>query len=150
MGDHLRKRIRAAIAEQLIGLPSIGDRVFRTRRYALSADNDLPAICIYTLTETVKTRTLAPPRLQDRILSVAVEVVSAATDDLDDQLDQICKDVEARMALDPELGGLSKDLWFESTEIKLTAAEGNQPTGSAVMKYSALYITREGAPDVSA
>lgn len=142
MADHLRTQIRDRVIELLRGLDTTEDRVFRSRMYPLD-EPDLPGICVYTLTEDSEIMNMGPTRHLQRQIDIAVEAVVQVTETLDDELDQICAEIEAAMGADPTLAGLAYDCILTRTAIGLQPVKGTErPTGSAVMTYRAIYRSR--------
>lgn len=148
MAYHVRRQIREAVAARVTGLAATASRVFQSRVYPLEA-TDLPGLLISTKSESVAEMDLVANPLLERQLVMLVEAVAQATADLDDTLDEICRQVEVAIATSSvaQLGG-AKAIVLESTEIELSS-EGEQPIGRATMQYRATYYTRETAPDVA-
>jgi hypothetical protein len=130
------------------GLATTRSNVYQSRAYALSPSSELPCLLIYTLGEDTSKLVLCHPGEQDRSISVAIEGIAAATEDLDDTLDQIAKEVEVKMATDFYLSNLAKNVQLTRTEIQFQAGDSPQPVGSVRMTWIVLTTTREGAPDV--
>lgn len=143
MADHVRKRIRDAVVTTLTGLTTTGSRVFRSRVYSVEAST-LPCLLVYTPSEIVdlETGTLDAPQ---RLLNVNVHGIVKATEDLDDDLDQIAKEVETAMRTDITLGGLSHGLDYSGYDTDLTS-EGDQPHGTITLTYIIKYRTPFGDP----
>jgi hypothetical protein len=148
MANHLRRQIREAAAAAVTGLTTTGARVFTSSVYALAV-TDLPALRVRTPREASAQRTLGAPRLLERTLRLEVEAVAQATADLDDALDQACKEVEIALAMPcAALAGLVKSVTLTDTEITLTG-EGEQPIGRAAMGFDVVYMAFENAPDAA-
>ena len=86
---HARKTIRDRIVSDLTGLTTTGSNVFKSRVYPI-ASNLLPGLAIYTLGEQIDYASIGAARLQQRVLSVSVDVYVKGTSNYDDTLDQIC------------------------------------------------------------
>ncbi|WVR18334.1 hypothetical protein y223_00054 [Bordetella phage PY223] len=148
-----RKAIRNAIAAVLMNNTNAGGSVFasRTRKIPASA---LPAILVYTRQETAEVFNESPRELE-RTLTVAIEVVARADDDLDDVLDDIGAQIERIISENQTPGGAS-DILYTGAEITLTD-EGNNQHGGCVMTYDATYYTLDvsegvegpGVPDAN-
>lgn len=102
VADHKRKLIRHALVAMLTTEDDDGifptdaeDRVFPNRTSALFS-SELPAIGVYTFSESVETMNEAP-RVYMRRPSIAIEIVAKDNDDLDDVLDDISAQVEYAM-----------------------------------------------------
>lgn len=148
MANHLRRRIREAVAGAITGLATTGSRVYQSRVYPLE-DADLPALRVTTLGETIDGWSVSAPRVQERHLRVSVEIVARAVADLDDTLDQAAKEVEVALAMPcAALAGIAKSITLQSTDIELDGAS-QRPTGHAAMVFDVFYMTAENAPDVA-
>lgn len=149
MANHLRRQIREAIATAVTGLATTAARVFQSRVYPLERGTDLPGLLVYSLTETSEGGSLGAPRLMTRVLRVQVVAIAEALADLDDQLDQICKEVEVALAMPvAALAGIAKSITLVSTDIELKGTSV-RPVGQAAMTYEVVYIAAEDAPDVA-
>lgn len=151
MSFHIRRQIREAAATLVTGLATSGTNVFQSRIRNLAAA-DLPALRVYTTPEDIEDS----PRqtgesdayLQHRNIEIRVEAVARVAANLDDTLDQMCKEVEVAIAADSTLGGLAKlHCALRRTEIDL---DGNTdvPAGKATMTFEVSALTMSNAPDV--
>lgn len=147
MANHVRRQIREAVATAVTGLTTTSTRVFQSRVYPLEP-GDLPCLVIRTLSETSEPTTIHGPRELLRVLSVQINAMAKATADVDDTLDQICKEVEIAIAADITLGGKCKSVTLTTTEIQLTGTS-EVPTGMASMVWDVDYYVMENAPDVA-
>jgi hypothetical protein len=147
MANHLRRQIREAIAIAVTGLPTTGARVYESRVYPLQ-DSNLPGLLVYTENETSERRTLAAPGLMVRTLRVVVRAVAKAASNLDDALDQICKEVEIALAMPNATVSMAKSITLVATDIEMQGT-AEKPTGHAAMTYEVVYIAAENAPDVA-
>jgi len=149
MANHLRRQIREAAATLLTGLATTGSNVFDSRVYPVR-DGQLPALRIFTQSETVEANTIGagPARLQERTLTLTVEGCIKATSGFDDTADAICKEVETAIAGDNTLGGKCKWVQLTSTEIELDG-ETEQPIVIVRLNFQVFYITALNAPDVA-
>ena len=114
MANHIRQQIREKFGTTLNGLTTTGSNVFESRVYPLE-NASLPALIIYTKSETSEPIVIGTQRLMSRELSVVVEGYAKATSNFDDTIDTISKEVEAAIAADRTLDGLAKDTYLEST-----------------------------------
>lgn len=147
MANHLRRQIREAVATAVTGLATTSTRVFQSRVYPLEAA-DLPCLMVRTLSEASEPATIHGPRELYRVLSLQVVAMARAVSDIDDTLDQICKEVEIALAVDITLGGKCKSVTLTSTTIELTGTS-ERPVGSATMVFDVDYYVMENAPDVA-
>lgn len=137
---HSRRQIRDAIVARLKSAnTNAGQNVFGSRAAPLFK-TQLPAILVYTKTETAEV-SIDSPREYQRNLVVALELVaSAKTEDLlDDALDDLAEQVEISMFAEETLGGLVTDTVLVETEIELLQ-EGEQPIGAAKISLSMPYF----------
>jgi hypothetical protein len=147
MTNHIRQQIREKFGTTLTGLTTTGSNVFESRVYPLE-NASLPALIIYTKSETSEPIVIGTQRLMSRELSVVVEGYAKATSNFDDTIDTISKEVEAAIAADRTLDGLAKDTYLESTEIEFNA-EGEKPLGYVSLTFLTNYYVKENAPDVA-
>ena len=147
MANHLRQQIRERIGTTLTGLSTTGSNVFQSRVYPLE-DTNLPALVIYTKSEESIPIDIGTNRTLERNLIVNIEGYVKATNNFDDQIDTICKEVESAMAVDVTLNNLAKDTFLESTEIEFNA-EGESPVGYVTLSYKIDYYCLELNPDVA-
>lgn len=147
MAYHVRRQIRDAVLAKLLNLATTGVNVFGDRVYPL-ADEELPALMIKTESESSQPNALMASRLMQRDLTINVSAYVKAVSNLDNTLDQICKEVEIALAADTSLGGLTKDLYLTATNMTLDGS-GEKPRGLTEMLFTASYYVRETAPDVA-
>jgi len=145
MSNHVRQQIREKFATQLNNLTTTGNRVFQSRVYPLET---VPALVIYTKSESSEPIVIGVDRLMSRELSVVVEGYAKATNNFDDITDTICKEVEEAIAADRTIDGLAKDCYLESTEIEFNG-EGEKPLGYVSMTFLTNYYVKETNPDVA-
>jgi hypothetical protein len=148
MANHLRRQIREAVATAVTGLATTGSRVFQSRVYPVQTA-ELPCLLIATRGEASAPATIHSPREVERTLQLEVVAVAKATADLDDVLDQICKEVEIALAM-PVAGltALAKSIALVSSDFELRG-EAEKPTGSATLVFEIDYFNLENAPDVA-
>lgn len=137
-----RARIRAHITARLLGSGVTKDRVYPTRIIPVHVKPDLPAILVYTLTETVEGFVSVAPPITDRRLQLAVEI-KVKGDRPDDQLDAIANLVEMIVLSDPGQSGLAVATTVVGTQFDFTD-EGEESFGSATVTFEVSYQTDEG------
>jgi hypothetical protein len=147
MANHLRRQIREAIGTAVTGLTTTTTNVFQSRVYPAETSK-LPCLLIFTRSETMEPETIHAPRSLSRVLTVEVNSVTKATADLDDSLDQICKEVEIALAAPSAVLALSDDIVLKSTEIEMAGTQ-EKPVGVARMVYDVSYHSLETTPDVA-
>lgn len=143
MANHVRRQLREAIAAAVTGLTTTGTNVFQSRLYPFSV-NDLPCLRIVSDGDQVQAQTVNHPYTQMRTTQITIEARAIATQDLDDTLDQICKEVEIAIS---SAAGIAKSMYLLGTRIEMEAL-GEQPIGVATMIYSKDLYTASNAPDV--
>lgn len=143
---HQRQAIREAVKAQLLNRTAAGARVFESRTVPFQR-LELPAIAVYTLSESVEIEGTAPRELK-RTMELAIEAhVSVRPDTtVDDALDALAEEIERAMHADQTLGGTAGDAVLSSTDVGISA-EGNRPTGVVGLTYSVTYRTY--APEAS-
>lgn len=138
---HQRKIIRAAVADILVSASTAaGSRVYPSRRLPLRR-LELPAIAVYTTTDTVSDGSAATaPRELQRQLSLVVECCVSATQDeaIDDLLDDIAEEVEAALHADPYFGDTCSDSVLADTSIDLDDS-GDRLVGVVQLTYTVTY-----------
>ena len=147
MANHIRQQIREYIGTTLTGLTTTGSNVYESRVYPLE-NARLPALIIYTKSETSEPIVIGTDRVMSRELAVVVEGYAKATSDFDDTIDTISKEVEQAIAADRTLDGKAKDTYLESTEIEFNG-EGEKPLGYVSLTFLTNYYVNEQNPDVA-
>lgn len=136
---HVRKQIRDRIVSVLTSnVTLVSSRVFATRIYGL-VTNELPAITVYTGSEASSLITIGSRSLQ-RSLSVMVDIYVRDLSDADDDVDEICVQVEEAIANDFTVNGLAKQAVLTATDIEFSG-EAEQPIGIARLTFTVRYDT---------
>lgn len=149
---HPRQTIRNAVVERLraplpdqscgsAGPTAAGCRVFSGRVRPLFP-KDLPAILVYARQERADpdSRAADGQRPLRRRLDLAVEIVAMAREDLDDALDSLAAQVEARLDGFEIPTHRTARLGLTDTEIDLVG-EGEQMLGAARLTWTITYYT---------
>ena len=147
MANHIRQQIREYFGTTLTGLSTTGANVYESRVYPIE-NTKLPALVIYTKSETSEPIVIGTDRVMSRELSVVVEGYAKATTNFDDTIDTISKEVEQAIAADRTLDGKAKDTYLESTEIEFNG-EGEKPLGFVSLTFISNYYVKEKNPDVA-
>jgi hypothetical protein len=142
---HVRQQIREHVGTILSGLTSTGNRVYQSRVWPLNADT-LPALLVYTTTESSDTDTMGPTLTLNRELVLIVEGYVRDITVYDDKIDTISSEVEVAMAADRTLGGKAKFSYLSGTEINYNG-EGDQPMGIVSLQFTIQYRTAVNDPD---
>jgi len=136
---HVRKQIRdkvASILKSNVGL--VKRRVYTTRVHPLN-DTNLPAISVYTGSETSQRMNLGVTDVI-RQLALEIDVYVRETSKFDDDVDAIAVQVEEAMAGNFTLDGLAKFVVLTSTQIQFDG-DADQILGVAKLTYSVQYVT---------
>lgn len=137
--SHARQQIREAVATLVTGLTTTESRVFQSRFYRLQA-SELPALLIYSTDESIDRETIGTGPYLRRELSIRIEGVVKALDNLDDTLDLVGEEVED--ALGGQLPAGVDDFRIQAVSLEYSG-EGEQPVGTIRMDYVARYQTAE-------
>ena len=143
--SHIRTRIRQNLVTTLTGLPNTGTNCFDTRVFAVH-EAVLPAICVYTMSESTRYPSMGPPRTLFKKMQCRIEVYVKMTDTYDEMVDQICADIEEALYTDLRRGGLAHDtrlLTFDSD----FSAQGDQPVMVGRLICEVDYFAVEGSPE---
>lgn len=136
---HVRKAIRDRFISTLTsGVSLVSSRVFGSRVYAVT-DAELPAITVYTGSETSDRLSMGLSDLT-RELSVEVDAYVKATDTFDDSVDAISVQIEEAIGGDFTVNGLAKHAFLVSTDINFSG-EAEQPIGIAKLTFNVRYVT---------
>ncbi len=146
------KQIRAAIADRLRNrIPAVGDAV-STNRADEVWDRHLPAIVVYTKSETLERVEQAPPSY-DCTARVVVEVLASDVDGspMDDQLDDVCQAVRDLLFLDPRLSVELPDMVRDAKLVSVDSTVedgGERLIAGARMTWEYVYVDEapEGDP----
>ena len=136
---HVRKQIRdkvASILKSNVGL--VKRRVYTTRVHPLN-DTNLPAISVYTGSETSQRMNLGVTDVI-RQLALEIDVYVRETSKFDDDVDAIAVQVEEAMAGNFTLDSLAKFVVLTSTQIQFDG-DADQILGVAKLTYSVEYVT---------
>jgi hypothetical protein len=143
---HQRTAIRNAVKALLLNHTSAAARVFSTRETPWERV-ELPGISIYTLEETVEPESgnTAPIELR-RTLQLAIEIAIKAKENIDDEIDAVCLQVEKAMHADETLNHTASMSVMGGTEISVVST-GQQLIGLARLIFTVTYFTY--APDAA-
>lgn len=103
-----------------------------------------PACGVYALSEESGAQDTSP-RTYKRTLSLAVEILHRAVDDMDDALDLQAEACELALLSDPTLGGAAEDCILTKTDVTIVR-EGDALHGSCRLTFEVAYRTDEPAP----
>lgn len=139
--SHIRQLIRANIVNTLVGNTSAGSNVFQTRYYPIE-QGKLPAIAVYTMSESTEYATISYPRRQNRTLSVGVEIFASASSNLDNTIDALAVQIEELLQVDPTRGGYAKNTDIVSFNADFDGS-GEKPVGIGRFQVQILYSNLE-------
>lgn len=117
--SHIRKQIRDKVARKLDFLNTTKRNIFKGRFYGIQAAK-LPALLIYTSSESAEVTTMGTGRNSDRILTLVVEGYAKSNAVIEDTLDQIAVEVEEALA-NTTLDGLIRDIEYNGYELDANA-----------------------------
>lgn len=136
----IKRQIKEAIKKLLFGKTNAKENVFISRSVPVDVD-DLPAILIYSTSETVRRFNEAPKDYQ-RELTVAVECLATGNDDddLDVKLEILGETVESLMEIDETLGDIVHKVELTGTGYTQDP-DGQSPLGSLVLQFAVTFYT---------
>lgn len=147
---HQRQLIREAIKAKLVNQTDAGDRVHLNRVVPLfdtTWHTELPAILIYTRTESATVDLSAPMRYQ-RVTSVVVDLLASLTDGqgVDNDLDDMADIVERLLLQDETLGGLVSSLVLSTSAMELRG-DGQMTVAAISIEFNATWYQYEPRED---
>lgn len=145
--SHVRQQIREYFQSQLTNLTTTGSNIYSTRLYPL-LNPKLPALLIYTQSESVSEQSFSKNRVQSRSLEVMVEGYVRALADFDDLIDTLSSEVETAILDDPTLGGLAINTELTSVVMNFSG-EAEQPVGTVGLTFTVQYRTETGQPETA-
>ena len=141
--SHVRQQIRDYVAGQLAGIAELSNNVFPSRVHQI---DKFPGALVYSLDEA--SEVVASGYHMQRELTVRVIGYVKINDTVDDELDDLSSVIEAKLAADPQFGGLAKTSFLNSTEIELTG-DGEEDAGTVTMNYVVIYMTAATDPQIA-
>lgn len=117
--SHIRTQIRNKVATALDRLTTTNRNVFKGRFYGLQSAK-LPALLVYTSSESAEVTTMGTGRNSDRILTLVVEGYAKSNAVVEDTLDKIAVEVEEALA-NETLDGLIRDIEYNGFELDANA-----------------------------
>ncbi len=147
MSDHVRKQIRNAVKGALQGLATTGDRVFVSRAYPIDRAK-LPGLLLYSPSEDSGREDSPTDSMRD--LTIQVHGISAISENLEDELDDIALEVEKAIDGLGEIGGLAKIYHgIQGTVSTIEGDDAEKPHGAIAIEFLYTYRTVAGSPDVA-
>ncbi len=146
---HQRKLIRDAVVASLKAAPQTlaEGRVFPNRVIPLDL-REFPAIAVYTLNEDATPYSDSPLVLK-RKLQLGITILETRTDaePVDNLVDQIAEQVEAKLRQDLTLAGTCQWLRYLGFEAAYDH-EGRELTGGGRLRYEVVYESEEPEGDL--
>lgn len=139
---HARKQIRDEVMARLTGLTTTAARVYASRARTMGGDK-LPGLKVWTREESVPEAASYDGQRRELVLEVVAMSKKTAPDD---ELDQICAEVEAALATDPTFGGLVEAAYLGETEYEFDD-ELEKPIGTATMRWMVHYSVDAEDPE---
>jgi hypothetical protein len=140
-----RKLIREAARQHLLNKTAANANVFASRSRAIWEADELPAIAIYGVRETI-TVEIEAPREYRRELELRIECIVASTANADDDLDDLGDTVERIIGRSDRLlyakDHVVSDIILNSQQIEFRE-DGEQTVAALVIVYTATYFTTE-------
>lgn len=135
---HPRQQIRTAVAARL---RETFQNVYASRAKPLF-DQDLPAILVYSATESVSRERWDTDGFGalTRELELFVEAVDVGKEDLDDKLDSLAEQIESSLDGWEIPDRKSAILRFKGTDMDISI-EGNKTYGAVRLAFSLTYLT---------
>jgi hypothetical protein len=144
--SHVRQQIREALKVVLTGLPITQDRVYVNRVDPI-LKGTVPALTIRTGNdEKIEVLIMAKPALVKRQVDVFITAY-AVGDEVDDQLDDICIEVESAIASNSTLSGLVKNIEYMESEHDLERSE--KLKGIRENGFQCIYVIQEDEPEIA-
>lgn len=140
MGTHQRRQIRTKIKELLAADSNFtGVTIFSSRQNNVVLNQQLPSITVYVDNEPVTPESMNKRRYI-RSPEIRFEVRVTATDDVDDQLDDLMASVENLMDDNSDLDGLLLESVLQNSELEF-GLEATKEIGLGTVIYQGQYIT---------
>ena len=138
--SHIRKQIRDKVARKLDFLNTTKRNIFKGRFYGIQAAK-LPALLIYTSSESSEVTTMGTGRNSDRVLTLVVEGYAKSNAVVEDTLDKIALEVEEALA-NETLDGLIRDIEYNGFELDANA-DPEQTVAVIRLTFSIEYTVAE-------
>ncbi|AGC43259.1 hypothetical protein MYSTI_01928 [Myxococcus stipitatus DSM 14675] len=143
---HPRQRIREAVVATLANRTAAGPRVVKMLSVP-HRQSALPALAVYIKTDTIDDTDSTAPRELKRGISLVIQGMVDLSENVDDLLDDLALEVEARMGADDTLGGAVDDCVLSQTELEVLP-DGERPVGMFNMEFNVTVYTSVGAEAV--
>ena len=146
MSLHVRTQVRDAVIERLHDLGRVEGRIYKSRTYRLRPA-ELPAVRVYATGDTARRTAFA---YQERVIELRVDVIGRGTTDdpddpLDEQLDSLCGEVEALLAVPLAGSDVQIQIEYTDTSIELEDEE-TAPVATATLRFSCTVYQQQDMP----
>jgi len=143
---HVRQQIRDFVAQSLIGISATTVNKSRTGFYS---ETQLPAVNVLSDDESLSDLRYVGGCQQARIeLNVVIEIYVMLCDGYEDRLDDICAEIQQRIAGVPKLGGLAAFIEYQGSTVARNR-EHEQPFVTRALSYRCLYAVDLNQPDTA-
>ncbi len=139
---HARTQIRKAVATELAKISEFGGHVYTSIKRAYKQQ---PCITILTPHDDPDHSQTADMKIMHE-LTLRLEIRHMESDDIDDELDDLCALVETKMFVDPTFGGKVKKLTLDSTDSD-QAPELQREAGLSIIEYTCIYRVMQDDPE---
>lgn len=140
---HARTQIRSAVQGIISLISEFNGHVF-TSRFSNLQVSELPSANVFCLQESNDPADIHGLAIQ-RTLQLGISIKTAASDQLDTELDVLAELVEEAIDSQPSLGGLALNVQLTGTQIQINE-DGSEPVGEALLQYQIIYLTRANDP----
>jgi hypothetical protein len=82
-------------------------------------------------------------QIRERVATTLTGLTTTGSNNFDDTIDTICKEVEEALYADRLINNLAKDSFLTNTEINFNS-DGDNPVGIVVMTFEIAYHHTEG------
>ena len=139
---HKRKSIRASIVTELINAATAaGSNVFNSRSIPLF-DDQMPSICVYTLSEQIVEPLSNVRILRDLFVRVEGAIEKNNTENFADTLDDLAEEIEAALnSFTP--GCANSEMELQRTDIEYKN-DGERTKAAISLTYNVKYATNKG------
>ena len=144
---HQRKLIRHAVVALLVSANTAAGARVKGTRIEPNKKSQLPAISVYTLSETSDDKDTAPIELTRELkLEITGWVSHSDALPVDDAMDDLAEQIEAAMAADYYITNTVAAQMLEATEMQVLEDDGRSDplVGIVVLTYSITYRTDQG------
>ena len=144
----IRQRIRSQALVVLANLATTGARVWPVREHRPLLADELPALLVQ-VDDGAGLFSGTIGLTQDRTARLVISALVRQTDDYDDVIEQVWREVEPALAADRTLGGAIKQFGAWSLGSKQTEPVGELIVIRQTLQIECLWFAPFGSPDAS-